>query len=481
MAYIMVMGLEIHAELLTKSKLFCTCTAEFGGDPNTRACPVCAGMPGALPVLNRQAVENTVRFGYALNCGINRFSRWDRKNYFYPDLPSAYQISQLDLPLCIAGKVNVEAEDGSWSKDIRINRIHLEADAGKLVHDDFNAVSLADYNRSSIGLMEIVTEPDFRSAEEVRIFVEKVNQLLRYSGVCDGKMEQGSMRVDVNLSVMKDTDTEFGTRTEMKNLNSVKSIVRAIDFEAKRQIALLESGKPVKQETRRFNENRGDTKALRSKEDAHDYRYFPDPDIPPVRFTEDDLARIRAELPELPDSRLARYTGEFGLSKTDAQILLAQVSTSDFFDAAVRAYNNPRSVASFVLVELLRRVNLGEATMEGLPFTADAFADLVRMADEEKVSKNDAKTLLRFMIETGKAPEALAKEHGFLIVNDLSAVEAKIDEILAANAAAVEQYRAGEQKVFGFLMGLCTKELRGVSTPKAIKEALEAKLAASGN
>ena len=296
-SYIPVIGLEVHAELLTKSKVFCTCNAEFGGDPNTRCCPVCTGMPGTLPVINQTAVEYAVKAGFALGCDINKFSVFDRKNYFYPDLPKAYQISQLNLPLCINGIVTIEV--GGKKKDIRVNRIHLEEDAGKLVHDDFNAVSLADYNRCGVPLIEIVTEPDIASAEEARAFVEKVSLLLQYAGVCDCKMEQGSLRADVNVSIMKPGDKEFGTRTECKNLNSLKSITRAIDFEIKRQSRLLDMGKKVIQETRRFNDNRGETTSMRTKEDAHDYRYFPEPDILQVNFTDEMLDEIKAKLPEI--------------------------------------------------------------------------------------------------------------------------------------------------------------------------------------
>lgn len=474
MSYIPVIGLEIHAELLTNSKVFCTCSAEFGGSQNSRCCPVCTGMPGTLPVINQTAVEYAVKAGFALGCDINKFSVFDRKNYFYPDLPKAYQISQLFYPLCINGLVPIEV-DGK-TKNIRINRIHLEEDAGKLVHDDLNGVSLADYNRCGIPLIEIVTEPDLSSAEEAKALVEKISLLLQYVGVCDCKMEQGSLRCDVNISLMKPTDTEFGTRTEIKNLNSLKSIGRAIEFEIKRQSKLLDRGERVIQETRRFNDNHGDTKAMRSKEDAHDYRYFPEPDILQVNFTDEMLDEIKAKLPELPNKRLARYTGEYGLSETDAKIIVNQKKVSDFFNEAVSAYNNPKSVANFIMGELLRRVNLGEITMDNLPFSAQDFAKLVEMADTEKVSKNDAKTILRYMIESGKDAETVAKENGFLISNDTGKVEEVITEVLANNANIVEQYRNGEQKVFGFLMGQCTKALKGVCTPKVIKSMLEEKL-----
>lgn len=473
-SYIPVIGLEIHAELLTKSKVFCTCSAEFGGSQNSRCCPVCTGMPGTLPVINQTAVEYAVKAGFALGCDINKFSVFDRKNYFYPDLPKAYQISQLYRPLCLEGKVEIETSAGK--KDIRINHIHLEEDAGKLVHDDFNAVSLADYNRCGIPLVEIVTEPDISSAEEAKAFIEKVILLLQYAGVSDCKMEEGSLRCDVNVSIMRPGDTKLGTRAEIKNMNSLKSITRAINYEIKRQSRLLDAGKQVVQETRRFNENKGETSSMRSKENAHDYRYFPEPDILQVNFTDEMLDSIKAMLPELPHKRMKRYTEQYGLSKTDAQILINQKRVSDFYDEAVAAYNQPKSIANFIIVELLRRVNLGEVSMEALPFTAQEFAELVQMADTEKVSKNDAKKILRQMIETGKDAKTIAQQSGMLIVNDTAKAEEIIASILSENAAAVTQYQSGEKKVFGFLMGQCTKALRGVCTPGVIKELLEKKL-----
>ncbi len=474
MSYIPVIGLEIHAELLTNSKIFCSCSAEFGGEQNSRCCAGCSSMPGTLPVLNKTVVNYAVKAGLAMNCDINKFSVFDRKNYFYPDLPKAYQISQLEFPICINGNLSVNV-DGK-EKNIRLNRIHLEEDAGKLIHDDFNGVSLADFNRGGIPLIEIVTEPDINSAEEAKAFVEKVSLLLQYTGVCSCKMEQGALRCDVNISLMKPTDTELGTRAEIKNLNSLKSIVRAIEYEIKRQSKLLDSGERVVQETRRYNDNHGDTKSMRSKEDAHDYRYFPDPDIPQVNLSDEDLEAIKAEMPELPDKRLDRYINEYGLSETDAQIIVNQKTVSDFYDDTVKIYNNPKSISNFVTVELLRRVNLGEVSMDNLPFSAKEFAVLAEMADTDKVSKNDAKTILRFMIETGKSPEDIAKENGFLIVTDMSKVDEIISAVLAENSAVVEQYKNGDTKVFGFLMGQCTKNLKGVCTPKVIKETLEAKL-----
>ncbi len=476
--YIPVIGLEIHSELLTKSKVFCTCSAEFGGDKNSRCCPVCSGMPGTLPIVNQTAVEYAVRAGYALGCSINKFSVFDRKNYFYPDLPKAYQISQMPLPFCIDGLVPIEyEEDGvKKSKNIRINRIHLEEDAGKLIHDDLNGVSLADYNRCGIPLIEIVTEPDISSAEEARCFVEKIALLLQYAGVSDCKMEQGSIRCDVNISLMKPTDTEFGTRAEIKNLNSLKSIYRTIEYEIKRQARLLDRGERVVQETRRYDDNKGETKTMRSKEDAHDYKYFPDPDILQVNFTDEDLARIKGSLPEMPYQRLERYISA-GIPEKDAKIIVNTKLLSDLFDNATKAYNNPKSVANFVIGELMRRINLGEIDLEALKFTAEELAKVVEMADTEKVTKGDAKEIFREMSEKGGNPEEIAKAKGMLIVSDTGKVLEVIDEVIANNEKAVNQYKSGDVKVFGFLMGQCSKALRGAATPKVIKEELEKKLA----
>ena len=474
--YITVIGLEIHAELLTKTKVFCNCSAEFGGERNSRCCPVCMGLPGTLPVINQTAIEYAVKAGYALNCEINKFSVFDRKNYFYPDLPKAYQISQLYRPLCGPGYVPIEVN--GEKKNIRINHIHVEEDAGKLVHDDYNGVSLADYNRCGIPLIEIVTEPDMSSAEEAMAFVEQVSLLLQYAGVCDCKMEQGSLRCDVNISIMKPTDKEFGTRAEIKNINSIKSVGRAIKYEERRQALLLEAGKKVIQETRRYDANRDTTKSMRTKENAHDYRYFPEPDILQVNITDEQLAEIRAKLPEMPNKRFARYTEQYGLSDIDAQTIINNKDISDFFDAALAVYDSPKTISAFILTEFMRRINLGEIDVKNVKFTPAQLAELVRMADTEKISKNDAKTVFRTMAEQGGDPEKLAEKAGFIIIVDTEKVGAEIDKILAANAAQVQQYASGEKKVFGFIMGQCTKALKGFATPKLIKGVLEEKLAA---
>ena len=473
-AYFPTMGLEIHAELLTKSKVFCTCSAEFGGTPNSRCCPVCSGLPGTLPVLNKKAVEYIIKAGYVMNCDISRFTKWDRKNYFYPDLPKAYQISQMPRPVCLAGKVNINVN--GEDKVIRINRIHLEEDAGKLVHNEVNRISLADYNRCGIPLIEIVTEPDFHSAAEVIAFVEKIKLLLQYAGICDCKMEQGSIRCDVNISIAPKGSTELGTRTELKNINSLKAIERAIQVEIERQEELLENGERVIQETRRFNEQLGETTAMRSKEDAHDYRYFPDPDIPPIIFTEEELEEIKNSIPELPEQRVERFVNELGLKKADADIIVGNKKICDFFDAAIAEYNNPKAIANFILGELMNRINRGEADMENLKFGGAEFAQLVEYMQTDKISQANAKTILRDMIENGGSPKEIADRDDLWIKEDNDLLAKVVDEIIANNPKPVEQYKNGDQKVFGFFMGQANKALKGAASPKAIQEYIRKKL-----
>ncbi|HHW45969.1 MAG TPA: Asp-tRNA(Asn)/Glu-tRNA(Gln) amidotransferase subunit GatB [Clostridiales bacterium] len=470
MKYRTVIGLEIHAELLTKSKAFCTCSAEFGGGENTKVCPGCAGFPGTLPIFNQGAVTLAVKAGLALNCQINKYSVFDRKNYFYPDLPSAYQISQYEYPICTNGYIDI------GGKRIRINRIHIEEDAGKLVHDDLEGVSLADYNRSGVPLIEIVTEPDISSAEEAREFVEQVAQRLKYAGVCDAKMEEGSLRCDVNISIMPYDATEFGTRTEIKNLNSFKSIVRAIEYEYQRQCDLLESGKKVIRQTLHFNENHGTTKPLRSKEEAHDYRYFPDADIPAVLLTDEDIEKIKATMPELPDSRIKRYTEEYSLPFADAKLLVSEKALSDFYDEAVKVYPAYKQVSNMVLVELLRRLNDTGASIDELKFTPAQLAELVKLSDEGTVSKNAAKDILLIMFEQGGHPLDIAEKNGFIIKDDIELIEKTADEILAENPKAVAEYKEGSQKVFGFLMGQMFKKIGKSASPQTVKEILNKKL-----
>lgn len=470
MNYTTVIGLEIHAEMLTDSKVFCTCSAEFGGDENTRVCPRCSGLPGTLPVFNQGAAELAVRAGLALECDINRYSAFDRKNYFYPDLPKAYQITQFDKPICTDGKIDI------GTKVIRINRIHIEEDAGKLIHDDFEGVSLADYNRCGVPLIEIVTEPDLSCAEDARALVEEIALRLKYAGVCDSRMEQGSLRCDVNISLMPEGASEFGTRTEIKNLNSLKSIVRAIEYEKTRQAELLDKGGRVIQQTLHFNENHGTTKPLRSKEEAHDYRYFPEPDIPPVQLSEEDVARIASEMPEMPAQRKERYMAGYGLPEADAKLLVADKALSDFYDSVVLIYPMYKQVSNMILVELLRRLNDSGTGVDELKFTAAELATLIKMSDEGTVSKNAAKEILRKMFEAGGAPEAIAKENGYIMDSDTGAVDAAIEEVLAENPKAVAEFKEGSGKVFGFLMGQMCKKLGKSANPQIIRQQLTQKL-----
>jgi len=474
MRYYPTMGLEIHAELLTASKVFCTCSAEFGGEPNSRCCPVCCGMPGTLPVLNRSAVEYIIKAGYVMNCDINRFTKWDRKNYFYPDLPKAYQISQMPRPVCINGYVDINAN--GEEKRIRINRIHLEEDAGKLTHDTANRLSLADCNRCGVPLIEIVTEPDLHSAEEVTAFFEKVRLLLQYAGICDCKMEQGSIRCDVNISVAPEGSNELGTRTELKNLNSLKAIAKAIDAEIARQTEVLDSGGDVVQQTRRFNEATGETIPMRSKEEAQDYRYFPDPDIPPVIITEEELDRIRASIPEMPEQRIARYTNEYGISAKDASVIVSDKRISDFFDEAAAESIAPKNVASYLVGEFMRRVNLGEIDPDALKFSGKEFAQLVEYLYSDKLSQANARLVLSEMAERGGSPQAIADSNDLWIKEDNDLLASTIDDIISNNPKAAEQYRNGDRKVLGFFMGQANKALKGAASPKAIREFIEKKL-----
>lgn len=470
MRYVPVIGLEIHAEMLTESKVFCGCANEFGGAPNDRVCPRCSGMPGTLPVVNRGAVTLAARAGFALGCKVNNYSAFDRKNYFYPDLPKAYQITQFQYPICTDGAVRV------CGKDIRINRIHIEEDAGKLVHDDYEGISMADYNRCGVPLIEIVTEPDFRTVEEVQAFVEEIALRLKYAGVCDSRMEQGSLRVDVNISIMPEGSDKFGTRAEIKNLNSVKAIGRAIEYEIRRQAEILDKGGEVVQETRRFNDNHGDTKALRSKEEAHDYRYFPEPDIPPVYLSDEQIKEIFAAMPEMPNKRFDRYTGEYGLPAEDAKLITLDKDFSDFYDESVKIYNGYKTISNLMLVELNRCLNESGQSAAGLKFAPEGMAKLAKLADDGVISKNAAKDVLRIMFDEGGDPEAIAKEKNLIMSNDTGELEAVIDRVIAENADSVESFKNGNQKVFGFLMGQVIRYAGKGANPKAAKDILTAKI-----
>ncbi|NDO18613.1 Asp-tRNA(Asn)/Glu-tRNA(Gln) amidotransferase subunit GatB [Lachnospiraceae bacterium MD329] len=471
MRYQPVIGLEIHAELLTDSKVFCTCKNEFGGNENTRVCPRCSGLPGTLPLINKGAVRLAAKAGFATDCTINNYSAFDRKNYFYPDLPKAYQITQFEYPICTDGHITVIG-----GKDIRINRIHIEEDAGKLVHDDYEGISMADYNRCGVPLIEIVTEPDFRTIEEVQDFVEQIALRLKYAGVCDARMEQGSMRVDVNISIMPAGSSEFGTRAEIKNLNSLKAIGRAIEYEIKRQSEILDNGGTVVQETRRYNDNHGDTKALRSKEEAHDYRYFPEPDIPPVLLSDEDIAEIKNSMPEMPQTRFNRYTQEYKLPYDDAKLIISSKEFSDFYDEAVKINPDYKQISNLMLVELNRNLNDSEKTISDVTFSPADLAELVKMSSDGIVSKNAAKDILKIMFTNGGKPQDIAKEHGFIMDNDTSGIEEIINKVLSENPESVESFKNGNQKIFGFLMGQVIRLAGNGANPKLAKDLLTEKL-----
>ncbi|MBR2452747.1 MAG: Asp-tRNA(Asn)/Glu-tRNA(Gln) amidotransferase subunit GatB [Clostridia bacterium] len=466
--YDTVIGLEIHAELSTKTKAFCTCDASFGGDPNTHICPVCTGQPGALPIINHAAVSYAMRAGLALNCDINRYTRFDRKNYFYPDLPKAYQISQLDLPLCVNGSLEL-----STGTVVRIHQIHLEEDAGKMVHDDYHGESWADYNRCSVPLIEIVTEPDIKSSEEAAEFVSKIALYLKYLSVCDAKMQEGSIRADVNVSLKPAGSNVLGDRAEIKNLNSFRSIQRAIESEIARQTEILENGGKVVQETRRFDDATGTTSSLRSKENANDYRYFPEPDILAITFTDEDIEKAKSEIPLLPHQRVERYTKEYGLTDEDARVITLEKYLSDFYDQTVRIYPQYKNVANLFLTEIMRRVK--DTDSEDIPISPKDFAKVVEMADKNTVNRNDAKSIIRIMFEEGGDPEEIAKKNGFIVVEDTTAIAEVIDKLFADRPDLIEDYKNGKTNVFGFFMGQANRALTGKATPMSIKAYLEKK------
>mgnify|MGYP001096534341 CR=1 FL=1 len=474
-----VIGLETHVELATRSKIFCPCTTRFGGQPNTHCCPVCAGLPGALPVLNERVLEFAVKAGLALNCQIARYSAFDRKNYFYPDLPKAYQISQLYLPIARDGRVEVDAPSGPFF--VGIHELHMEEDAGKLVHDSAAGLTRVDYNRCGVPLLEIVSEADFRSSAEVIAYLEKLKAILEYLGVSDVKMEEGSLRADVNISVRPVGQKEFGTRTEMKNMNSFKAIARAIDYEAKRQIEVLEEGKRVIQETRRWDDNKDASFAMRSKENAQDYRYFPEPDIPPVEISDEWIAQVKASLPELPEEKKARYMSELGLKEYDTEMITRYKKMADFFEATNAIVNDPAEVAKWIMGEIFRL--LKECSMEPsqLTVTPEQLAKLIAMQRGGKINRETAKAVFEEVFKNGVDPEEYVKEHNLEMVSDTGAVEAVIDQVLADNPKSIEDFKGGKQKAFGFLVGQCMRQLKGKADPGAVNALLKSRLETGGS
>ena len=469
--YETVIGLEVHVELATKTKIFCACSTAFGGAPNTHTCPVCTGMPGSLPVLNKQVVEYALAVGLATNCQIHQYCKFDRKNYFYPDNPQNYQISQLYLPICHDGGVEIETAGGK--KIIGIHEIHMEEDAGKLVHDEWEDCSLVDYNRSGVPLIEIVSEPDMRSAEEVIAYLEKLRQIIQYLGASDCKLQEGSMRADVNLSVREVGAEKFGTRTEMKNLNSFKAIAHAIEGERERQIELIEVGRKVIQETRRWDDNKESSFTMRSKEDAQDYRYFPDPDLTPVVISDEWIAEVKARQPELRSEKLERYKKEFDIPDYDAQIITNSKHMADLFEAATAICKKPKKVSNWLMGETLRLLKENNMDSEDLSFAPENLAKLVDLADAGTVNSSVAKEVFEQIFKENVDPEVYIEEHGLKTVNDEGALKATIEQIVSENPQSVADYKGGKKKAIGFLVGQTMKAMKGKADPASVNKILK--------
>ena len=469
--YETVIGLEVHVELATRTKIFCGCSTAFGGAPNTHTCPVCTGMPGSLPVLNKQVLEYAVAVGLATDCTITQYCKFDRKNYFYPDNPQNYQISQLYLPICRDGKVEIETEKGK--KFVGIHEIHMEEDAGKLIHDEWDDCSLVDFNRSGVPLIEIVSEPDMRSAEEVIAYLEKLRMIVQYLGASDCKLQEGSMRADVNLSVREVRAKEFGTRTEMKNLNSFKAIARAIEGERERQIDLLESGEKVVQETRRWDDNTGESYAMRSKEDAQDYRYFPDPDLVPIVLSDEFLEEVRAKQPEFRQEKMERYKQEFDIPEYDIEIITGTKRMADLFEETVALGAQPKKVSNWLMVETLRLLKEHDMDPEDIRFSPAHLAALIQLTDTKAINSSVAKEVFEEMFKNDIDPEKYVEEKGLKTVNDEGALRKTVEEVIAANPQSVEDYRNGKEKAIGFLVGQTMKAMKGKADPGMVNQLLK--------
>ena len=473
--YETVIGLEVHTELKTKTKIFCGCTTEFGGDQNTHVCPVCLGLPGAMPVLNKKVVEYAIKVGLALNCDILQFNKFDRKNYYYPDLPKNYQTSQYDLPICLNGYLDIEV-DGE-TKRIGITRIHMEEDAGKLVHSgstisDSNS-SNVDYNRTGVPLLEIVSEPDLRSGAEAKAYVEKLRSILQYLEVSDGRMEEGSLRCDANVSVRLRGATEFGTRTETKNVNSLTGIQKAIEYEALRQAQLIEDGGTVCQETRTWDDAQGITLAMRKKDSEDDYRYFPEPDLVPIVITEEEINDARANLPELPDAKIARFISDYGLSTADSTILTASRKTADYLDAAVKAGADAKTVSNWMLGDLSKMINENGLTFGESKVSPENLASMIALIDKGTISGKIAKKVIVSMWESGKDADTIVKEEGLVQITDTGAIEEIVKQVIANNPQPVADFKGGNGKAIGFLVGQVMKESKGRANPGMVNELLQ--------
>ena len=471
MEWEIVMGLEVHTELATKTKIFCGCSTAFGSEPNTHVCEICSGMPGTLPLLNERVVEFAVRTGLATNCQITQKTKFDRKNYFYPDLPKAYQISQLYLPICRNGYIEVKGENGE-PKKIGIHEIHMEEDAGKLIHDEFEDCTLVDYNRCGVPLLEIVSEPDFRSADEVIEYLEKLRAILQFTGVSDCKMQEGSLRADVNLSVRPKGQKEFGTRTEMKNLNSFHAIARAIAYESRRQIDLLEDGEAVVQETRRWDDNKGYSYAMRSKEDAQDYKYFPEPDLPPIEISDARIQEIRESMPELPEQKKQRYREKLGLPEYDTEILTGNMAFVTLFEEAVKLCDSPKDVANWIMGEVMKLLNDTGTLPEDMTLAPEKLAVVIQMVKSGKINRGTGKTVLEKVFTDGVDPESYVKENNLAQITDLGAIRPVLEEVIAANEKSVSEYKAGKTQAMGYIMGQAMRALKGKAPAQEVQKML---------
>jgi aspartyl-tRNA(Asn)/glutamyl-tRNA(Gln) amidotransferase subunit B len=475
MDYEPVIGLEIHAQLETRSKIFCGCSTKFGAGPNTHTCPICLGMPGTLPVLNREVVEYTIRMALATHCAIEPMAQFARKNYFYPDLPKGYQISQYELPLARNGWVEIDSSSGA--RRIRIHRIHMEEDAGKLIHDEYQPVSYVDFNRTGVPLIEIVSEPDITSSEEAAAYLKTLREILRYLDICDGNMEEGSMRCDANISLRPAGTSGLGTRTELKNMNSFKNVQKALDFEMRRQKAILERGEPVVQETRLWDAGRNVTISMRDKEESHDYRYFPDPDLVPVVVGQDWVREIRANLPELPEAKRERFIKDYALPPYDAQVLTSTKSVANYFEAALQRFPQAKMLSNWIMSELLRELNRDNRNIEDCPVSAENLAELLNLLDSGVISGKIAKAVFEQMYAGGKSAKRIVEEKGLVQVSDESAIESAIDQTLFENPKEVEQFKAGKDKLFGFFVGQVMRKTKGKANPQIVNEILRKKLA----
>ncbi len=472
--YEVVIGLEVHVQLTTDTKIFCNCSTAFGNEPNSQTCPVCLGLPGALPVLNKKVVEYAIRTGLATECTIAPRSIFARKNYFYPDLPKGYQISQFELPICEHGRLEIETDEGS--KTIGITRIHMEEDAGKLLHGN-DAGSRVDLNRACTPLMEIVSEPDMRSSDEAIAYLKKLHQIVVYLGVCDGNLEEGSFRCDANVSIRPWGQKEFGTRAELKNINSFRFIKQAIDYEVERQADILEDGGRVVQETRLFDTSSGTTRSMRGKEEAHDYRYFPDPDLVPLLVSEEWVEQSRRELPELPAAKIERFVEEYGIPRYDAEVLAAERAMADFYDDLAKLHGNGKLCSNWVMGEVQRALNDNGLEIDDCPVTPQLLAGMLKRIDDKTISGKIAKKVFDAMWKSGKDADTIIEEQGLKQVTDLGAIEPLVDEVLAANPDQVAEYRGGKEKLLGFFVGQIMKASKGKANPATLNELLKKKLA----